>query len=257
MASKQPPRIDADDLARKISKQAIYERQLPRKFYQSVEVNAEGDEFAISLDGKPVRTPMKNAFSLPNEPLAQAISEEWLSQDEFINPDEMPLTRLANTAIDRVADRRDDILAEIVAYAGSDLLCYRASDPRELVSRHVEHWDPLLDWAKNALNAHFETVDGVVHLEQRPETLTAFHQGAEAHDAFALTGLHNIMTMTGSAIMALALVRGAISGEAAWRAAHVDEDWQIEQWGEDAEAKDRRELRHAEFMETTRFLELV
>ncbi|MGI9372658.1 MAG: ATP12 family chaperone protein, partial [Hyphomicrobiales bacterium] len=173
------------------------------------------------------------------------------------DPDTMPFTRFANTAIDRVAPRREDIISEIVEYAGSDLLCYRANEPRELISRHVEHWDPLLDWAKEALGAQFETIQGVVHKEQQAETMSAIRKSAEAHGAFALTGLHNIMTMTGSAIMALAVVRQAISGMVAWQVAHVDEDWQIEQWGEDAEAEARRALRHDEFMATVKFLELV
>lgn len=246
-----------DDLARKISRQAVYERALPRRFYEKVEIRGAPGHFELCLDGKPVRTPMKKALVLPNRPLAEAVAEEWQAQGEHVDPDTMPVTRLANTTIDRVAPRRSDIVDEIVAYAGSDLLCYRASDPRELIARHVEFWDPILDWVANEIGARFVLVEGVIHREQPVPTQKAVRAAFEAHEDFALTGLHNVMTLTGSAILALALVHGHIGADDAWAVAHVDEDWQIEQWGEDEEARLRREQRRMEFDATYRFISLA
>ncbi|MGI9481436.1 MAG: ATP12 family chaperone protein, partial [Hyphomicrobiales bacterium] len=185
-----------DDLARKIARQAVYERALPRRFYEKVEVRANRDAFELALDSKPVRTPVKNALVLPNAQMAEAVGEEWSAQGEHVDPDTMPVTRLANTTIDRVMPRRQETIDEIVSYAGSDLLCYRASDPRELVARQIEQWDPLLDWIAGEIGNRFTLVEGVIHQEQPAGTLAAVRNAIELHDDFTLTGLHNVMTLT-------------------------------------------------------------
>lgn len=261
MASKTPPPTDnaisPEDLARKVSRQAIYQRELPTRFYKSVATVERDAGFALELDGKPVKTPMKNTFKVPTRALAEAVAQEWQEQETHIDPDTMPLSKFANTAIDRVTPRRKEIIDEITEYAGSDLLCYRAVEPRGLVERQAECWDPLLRWSEEELGAKFVSVQGIVHCAQPENSLLAFRETAEKHDDFTLAGLHNVMTMTGSAVLALALIRAKISSREAWSLAHVDEDWQIEFWGEDEDAKARRVLREAEFEATHRFVQLA
>jgi len=232
-------------------------RPLPKRFYNEAAVTGAEAPFAISLDGRPVKTPMKRTLALPLRPLAEAVAEEWQRQGEHIDPASMPLTRLANTALDRVAGDEARIVAEIAEYAGSDLLCYRAEGPAGLIEREAHHWDPLLAWAGAHLAHPFIAVTGLVHQPQPRPTLDAVARHLARHDAFALTALHNMATLTGSALIAMALEAGELAADAAWAAAHVDEDWQIEQWGEDAEASRRRQARQAEFDAAIAFLRLA
>jgi len=225
-----------------------------KRFYKDVTVTPGN---GIALDGKPVKTPAKLPLVVPTGALAEAIAEEWRQQSETINPHAMPLTKLANTAIDRIAPDHHPALQEIVDYAGSDLVCYRADRPPELVARQKAAWDPVIDWALTALDAPFEQVTGVTHHLQPPEALRAVAIAIEGCSPFEIAALHNLTTLTGSAILSLMLFRQAIGEEEAWRAAHVDEDYQIEQWGEDHEAKQRRISRHAEFLACTRLLRLL
>jgi chaperone required for assembly of F1-ATPase len=249
--------MSPEDLARKVAGQALYQRKLPARFYENVEVSEKDAGFALELDAKPVRTPIKNMLNMPTRALAEAVAEEWRAQTDHIDPDTMPLTRLSNTAIDRVAPRRNQIIDEISEYAGSDFLCYRAAEPHELVARYVEHWDPLLAWAAAEIGANFITVTGIVHQQQPDAALSAFRHAAESHDDFVLTGLHNVMTLTGSAVLALALAQERLEPDEAWSLAHVDEDWQIELWGQDEEARERRALRQAEFDATHKFIQFA
>lgn len=230
-------------------------KPLPKRFYKAVTV---GDvaPFPILLDGRQIKTPKKRPLAVPARPLADAIAEEWRAQADVINPAKMPLTRFANTAIDAVADTLDAVAADITAYAGSDLVCYRAEAPHELVESQSEHWDPIVAWANETLNAHFQVVPGIVHVAQPEASLVAFSE-ALPRDAFRLSAMHVITTLTGSALIALALFRQWLSPKAAWNAAHVDEDYQIALWGEDAEAVARRRGRHAEFDSANRFLTLL
>lgn len=213
--------------------------------------------FHILLDGKPIRTPAKKPLAVPTRALAEAIAGEWEAQGERIEPASMPLTRLANSTIDGVMGREREVRADICKFAGSDLVCYRAEGPQELVERQCAAWDPVLAWGKAALGARFEIAEGVMPVGQPDAALASVARVLEGHNAFALAALHVMTTLTGSVLLSLAHVHGVLSAEEAWAAAHVDEDWQIGKWGEDAEAKARRARRWADMQAASRMIELV
>jgi len=228
---------------------------LRRRFYETVTIAAgEGSErnqadqagHVIRLDGKPIRTPGRRAFAAPAPELAQALADEWAAQGEYIEPTKMPLTRLANTIIDGVGAAQDQVAAEIRKYLASDLVFYRAESPAALRARQAQYWDPLLSWGRQALGADFKLAAGVIHVDQ-PAAALERAGVALPHDVWRLGALHPATTLTGSALIALALMHGAVTPEAAWQAAHVDEDWNMEQWGRDEIALKRRGLRFAEF----------
>jgi len=203
--------------------------------------------FQLRLDGKRAMTPGKNPLSVPRRDLAEAITVEWSAQGEFIDPLSMPVTRLVNSAIDGVAARLAEVQRDIVAYASADLLYYRAGEPEGLVMRQQATWDPLIAWAERRFGVRFILAEGVVYVAQQP-TLAAVAASIESFgDPFRLAGLSLATTLSGSALIALALAEGAIDVQAAWAAAHVDEDWNIEKWGEDVEAMTRRQKRFADF----------
>jgi chaperone required for assembly of F1-ATPase len=229
-------------------------RPLPRRFYREVAVDAGG---CVLLDGRPLRTPLKNSLALPAPALAEAVAEEWRAQGPQIDPASMPMTGLSNAAIDRIAPDRARFTEEIVAYAGSDLVCYRADAPVALVALQAEHWDPVMDWALKALDARFVTVVGVIHEPQPEEALRAFAAHAATLDHFRLAALHVLTAITGSALIAARLLAGAMPPADAWAAAHVDEDFQTSQWGEDAEASARRAIREREFRACVAFHALL
>jgi chaperone required for assembly of F1-ATPase len=228
-----------------------------RRFYRTAGVGEQGPPHPLLLDGKSVLTPQRQQLALPTRALAEALAEEWQTQGDDLVPARMPLTRLAHGAIDLIAPDPSRAIGEITAYAGSDLLCYRAESPVALVARQAKLFDPILAWAAGHLGAGFETVVGVMPRDQPPETLAAVSRVLAAKNAFRLIALHAITTLTGSAILALALAEGRINAEDAWTAAHVDEDWQIAQWGEDAEAAQRRAARKTDFLAACRLLELI
>ncbi len=228
-------------------------RKLPRKFYKSVEVS---DTNGIMLDGRPVKTPMKNVLALPNRQLAEAVAAEWADQVKVIDPELMPMTKMANTALDRATAEREHVLAEIVQYAGSDLVCYWTDRPPELVQLQRKHWQPVLGWANSALPANFRHATSITHIAQEDSSLSAVRNRAEALDNWQLTGVYLLMTLMGSSLLALMLQAGN-DAEAIWAAAHVDEDYQISQWGEDGEAILRRNGRRLEFEGLVRFFELL
>ena len=229
---------------------------LRRRFYEKAEVAQDGDVFAVRLDGKPIRTPARRPMAAPTRALAQAIADEWQAQETVIDPARMPLTRLANSIIDGVADAPEAVREEIVKYLGSDLLFYRADGPEGLTERQAKAWDPVVRWAADALGARFIMVEGVVFAAQ-PEEAVAAAAKAIPTEIWRLGATHSVMTLTGSALLALALAHGAITAEEAWNAAHVDEDWQMEQWGRDTLAMDRRAHRHAEMDAAATVLRLV
>jgi chaperone required for assembly of F1-ATPase len=231
--------------------------ELPKRFYKDVAVEDEGGGAALRLDGKPVRTPGKAALALPSRALAEAVAQEWRGQGDRIDPGSMPLTRLANSAIDGVSGREQAVIDDMLAFAGSDLLCYRAQGPRGLTEAQAKHWDPVLAWAKQALGAPLALAEGVVHVAQPEASLAKLKQPLEGRDAFSLAALHVLTSLSGSALLALAVALGRLSPEEAWKAAHVDEDFQISQWGEDEEAKARRENRWREFAAAARMLRLL
>jgi chaperone required for assembly of F1-ATPase len=219
---------------------------LPRRFYGKATTAATADGHAVRLDDKPVRTPARRVLAAPTLALAEAIAAEWQAQKDVIDPAKMPLTRLANAIIDGVADAPQPVAAEIAKYLASDLLLYRASSPPGLVERQAQHWDPILYWARRALGVDFKLGEGVVHVAQ-PEAALAAARAAIPLEPWRLGAVHAMTTLTGSALIALAMARGALSADAAWQAAHVDEDWNLAQWGRDEMAAARREFRFAEF----------
>ena len=231
---------------------------LAKRFYKQVTTDTEGREgTALQLDGKPVRSPGKAALRLPTPALAEAIAEEWRAQGERIDPLTMPLTRIANSAIDGVVGREQAVIDDIMAHAGSDLLCYRAPGPDGLVKAQQAHWDPVLVWAKTTLGAPLLLAEGVAHVAQPETSLGRLREPLLGHDAFSLAALHVMTALTGSALLGLAVAQGHLTPEAAWKAAHVDEDWQISQWGEDAESAERRKNRWRDFAAAARTLALA
>lgn len=217
-----------------------------KRFYASAGfVEADGG-FAVVLDGKPVHTPARQPLVVPVREIAKAITEEWNAQGEAIDPMTMPLTRLANSVIAGVVGRVEAVAADIAKYFESDLLFYRAAHPEGLVAREAEHWDPVLYWAAETLNARFMLAEGIVHVRQ-PEPALDAARAALPDDPWSIAALHVVTTVTGSALLALALLRGARTADEVWTAAHVDEDWNVAQWGADAEATARRDARLREF----------
>jgi chaperone required for assembly of F1-ATPase len=237
----------------RLSRDRIH-RPLPKRFYKSVAVT---DQLGIALDGRNVKTPLKAALILPTRPLAEAVAAEWDAQIDVINPHAMPLTKLANTAIDRAIPEKPKITAEILEFAGSDMVCYRAESPAGLVLRQTTHWDPVIAWAKADLNVDFTTVNTITHKRQSPAALQALEAHIKSLDAFSFVAVHNLTTLTGSALLAAMIAVGKIPTDAAWLAANVDEDWQIETWGEDAEAAARRAGRLDEFSACVRVVNLA
>jgi chaperone required for assembly of F1-ATPase len=210
----------------------------------------------LLLDGKPVRTPGKVPLTVPSKALAAAIAEEWRAQGAHIDPRTMPLTKLANTAIDGVEGRTEPVVDDIMAHARADLLCYRADGPEGLAAQQAKHWDKVIAWAKDALHAPLNLAEGVVHVAQPEASLAALRKEIAGLDTFALAALHVMTALTGSALLGLAVALKRLTPEEAWAAAHVDEDFQISQWGEDEEAKARRAARKADFDAAARLLEL-
>jgi chaperone required for assembly of F1-ATPase len=231
---------------------------LRKRFYsQAYAGDAAGEGgFALLLDGKPVKTPARRALAAPSRALAGKIADEWNAQQDVIDPGHMPLTRLANAVIDAVADAAKPVADEVTQYLGSDLLCYRAEAPAGLVELQTKHWDPVLAWARDALGARFVLVQGVMHVAQPHEAIAAAAARIPA-DPWRLGAVSMITTLTGSGLLALALSDGATDAEAAWTAAHVDEDWQMEQWGRDELALKRRDFRRADFDAAVTVLRLV
>jgi chaperone required for assembly of F1-ATPase len=219
---------------------------LPRRFYETAATAAVADGYAVRLDDKPICTPARRMLAAPTLALAEAIAAEWQAQKDVIDPAKMPLTRLANAIIDGVVDAPQPVAAEIAKYLASDLLLYRAGAPPGLVERQAHHWDPILAWARQALGADFKLGEGVVHVAQ-PEAALAAARAAIPLEPWRLGAVHAMTTLTGSALIALAMARGALSADAAWQAAHVDEDWNMAQWGRDEMAAARQEFRFAEF----------
>jgi chaperone required for assembly of F1-ATPase len=228
--------------------QANMRPQPVRRFYKTAKVMEEDGRFALSLDGRRARTPGRNPLSAMSRALMLEVAAEWERQRETIDPADMPLTRLLNSAIDGVAHTMTETRADILRYAGSDLLCYRAEEPETLVARQAHAFDPVLRWAAESLGARFNVTAGIAHVPQPPDALAAIGAALAAYeDPAALAALSSMTTLSGSALLALAVARGFLSPDAAWRAAHVDEDFEIERWGVDAEATTRREARWREF----------
>ncbi|TPW33132.1 ATPase [Martelella alba] len=230
--------------------QELMRSELPRRFYNEASFVATGSGgFAIELDGRGVKTPAGHALQLPNAVLADLICREWKDQADVIDPATMPLTRLANTTLDGISDNAEAVFDEIVSYCGNDLLFYRVSSPTELVQRQKDRWDPLLNWMARSFSARFKLANSVMFVQQPAESIDSFRNALQQHaEPFTLASMHVMTTLTGSAILALAVAREEISLEQAWELAHLEEDWTIEHWGHDAEADQRRELRYIDMV---------
>ena len=228
-----------------------------KRFWKHVSVEQDGDRWAIRLDGRPVQTPARAALVVPTEQLAEAIAAEWRAVEETIDPRAMPLTGLANAAIDRVAPHHDAFAQGLARYAEADLACYRAEGPKGLVERQEREWDRLLAWARRRYDVDFSTTCGLMHVEQPGATVERLGHAVAALDPFQLAGLSPLVTIGGSLIAALAVLEKAITAEEAWTAVSIDEQWQLEQWGADAEAEAALENRRRDFLAAARFLDLL
>ncbi len=231
--------------------------RLRKRFYERATVGEGGqNSYVVLLDGKQVFTPARKPLAAPTRALAEAIAAEWNAQADVIDPARMPVTRLANAAIDAVAAKPAQVAAEIEKYLGSDLLFYRAETPAGLVAQQAQHWDPVLAWARVELGARFVLAQGVMHVTQPQDAIAAARASIPA-EPWRLAALSSITSFTGSALLALALDAGAIDANEAWAAAHVDEDWQMAQWGRDELALARRDYRFAEMQAAATVLRLT
>jgi chaperone required for assembly of F1-ATPase len=217
-----------------------------KRFHVAAGFDETPEGFAITLDGKTVRTPSRQPLTAPSRDIAAAIAAEWDAQQDFINPMTMPLTRLANSVIDAVGDNVAAVADDIAKYVGTDLLFYRAGHPEALVAREAKAWDPVLFWAAESLGAHFILAQGIIHVRQ-PDAAIAAVRAMLPSDPWRVAALHLVTTVTGSALLAVALLRGRLDADAVWAAAHVDEDWNIEQWGIDEEVAARRAAKQVDF----------
>jgi chaperone required for assembly of F1-ATPase len=228
-----------------------------KRFWKQVDVTQEDGGWGIALDARPVRTPARAPLVVPDERLAEAIAEEWRSAGEEIDPRAIPLTGLANAAIDRVAPDRAAFAAGLARYAEADLACYRAQGPSGLVERQRASWDELLGWARRRFDVDFAITDGLIHVAQPPATVERLAHAVAALDAFHLAGLSPLVTLGGSLVAALAVLEGALTPEAAWDAVTIDEQGQRDQWGADAEADAALENKRRDFFAAARFLDLL
>lgn len=228
-----------------------------RRFFKAAAAVPAGDRYRIELDGRPVRTPARAPLELPSSALADAIAAEWNGQGEEIDARSMPLTGLANAAIDRVGQDHDALARGLAAYGATDLLCYRSDEPRELVRRQSDAWDPILSWARRRYDIDFEIACGIVHRPQPATTVERLAKAVAARGPFELAGLSPLVTISGSLVIALALAEGGVDRARAWEAATLDEAWQAERWGRDDLAEAALEVRRSEFEAAHLFLTLL
>lgn len=229
----------------------------PKRFWKAASAAPHEAGWTVLLDSRPVRTPAKAPLVLPTEGLARLIAEEWDAQEGKVDPSKMPATRMANSAIDKVAPMVLTVADHLAEYGGSDLLCYRAEKPQVLVLRHAEAWDPLLDWAHEALGARLRVTVGIVHIAQPDEALSALRAHVRDMSAFHLAAFHDLVAISGSLILGLAVAKSRLEPEQAWDLARIDETFQAEEWGEDEEAAEIAALKRADFLSAARFYGLA
>ncbi len=228
-----------------------------KRFWTRAEVGARDGGFGLLLDGRALHTPAKVPLVVPTRALARAIAEEWQAQGETIEPATMPLTRTANAAIDKVAPRRREVIDMLAGYGDSDLLCYRADRPADLAARQAAAWDEYLDWCARALGARLEPRIGVMHRPQDRDVLARLKGRIEGLDNHALAAFHDLVVLSGSLVLALATIHGFRSVARTWEASRIDEAWQIEQWGDDAEARAAEKDRFSSFRSAANYHELA
>ena len=229
---------------------------MKKRLYKVASVEKLDGGFAVALDGRAVKTPAKQPLVIGKKELAEAVASEWRAQEDEIRHERMPMMRFVCTALDRVTPQRAEVVGETVKFAETDLLCYRAAHPRELARRQAEAWQPLLDWAEARYGAELSTTTGMVAIAQDDDALARLRAAVEAENDLTLTGLHIATAASGSLIVALALLERKIDAEHAWAASHVDERWQLERWGEDAELSERLEGLRREISAASEFLAL-
>ena len=225
-----------------------------KRFYKQVAV---GEDFAVLLDGKPIKTPANARLALPTSQLAEAVAREWRMQAATIDPASMMLTKLSNTAIDRAETLRDDMAAELLGFGRSDLLCYRATAPVDLLARQEAGWNPLLDWAHHVHGARLKTAQGITYIQQDQDAVAALERTLRARDSWTLTGLQTATTITGSLVLALAMAQGRLTPAEAFALSRIDEAYQTEKWGTDTAAEKRAGLHAAELEMAGKFMELA
>ena len=228
-----------------------------RRFWKAVALEPEADAWTVRLDDRPLRTPARAALLLPTRALGEAVAEEWRSAGATVDPRSMPMTGLANSAIDRIAPDKSAFASGLARYADADLACYRSEWPPELVERQADVWDPLLAWARRRFDVDFVTTSGLLHVPQPTATVDRLAHEVTVVDAFRLAGLSPLVTIGGSLIAALAVLQKSMTPEEAWQAVSIDERWQLDRWGSDAEALTALENRRADFMAAASFLELL
>jgi chaperone required for assembly of F1-ATPase len=227
-----------------------------KRFWSDATVVPEADGYSVRLDQRQVRTPGKQPLILPTRAMAEAVAAEWQAQDGVIRPDTMPCTRAANSALEKVMPQFDAVVDEIANYGGTDLLCYRAEGPAALARRQSEGWDPLLVWASAALDAPLRTTRGIMPVSQPVGSLARLRTHVASFTSFQLVALHDLVAISGSLILGLAVTRGRLTESEAWTLSRIDETWQAEQWGEDDEAAAAEALRAADFRQAGRFYRL-
>ncbi len=229
----------------------------PRRFWTEVVVERDGTGYGLRLDARPLHTPAQAPLRVPNRSLAEALAAEWRAIEGEVRPEALPFTRAVNSATDRVAPDPAPVVRHIAAYAGADLLCYRAEAPEALRARHDARWDPLIAWSEQALGAPLMVTSGVIPVPQPPASLAALHGAVATHDALRLTALHDLVSLSGSLVIGLAVSRGRITADDGWDASRIDETWQAELWGADAEAEAAAALRRRDFLQAAYLLELL
>lgn len=219
-----------------------------KRFWTDVDVAEVDGGYGVKLDARPLRTPLKSVLAIPTRAFAEAVADEWRAIDKTVDPNAMPMTRAANSALDKVTPQRADVTEMLAAYGESDLLCYRAEQPQALVQQQVERWQPWLDWAEVTLGAKLQTTQGIVPVAQAPKASAALKAELDQMTAFELTGVHDLITISGSLVLALAVAKGALDPDAAWTLSRLDELWQIAQWGADDEAEEMAEIKKQDFI---------
>ncbi|MFT6912236.1 MAG: chaperone required for assembly of F1-ATPase [Paracoccaceae bacterium] len=226
----------------------------PKRFWTQTSVINEEGNWTVRLDNRPVKTPAKAPLVVPTEAMAQAIAKEWQAQGEKIDPRTMPMTRSANAAIDKVIPQMPQVVAMIAEYGTSDLLCYRAESPEGLIERQAVAWDPLLEWAASELNAPLKVMTGVMYAAQPDESLAALGRALAGFNAFEITAMGDLVSLSGSLVIGLAVARGLMPASELWDRSRIDENWQTEHWGFDDEAVAVASLKHGDFLHAARLL---
>ncbi|MEM6667425.1 MAG: ATP12 family protein [Pseudomonadota bacterium] len=244
-----------NDGAEAIRKAATPER--PKRFYKEALCVPTACGFALQLDSRAARTPARNPLEVPFEAVTEAMAAEWAAQDSHIFPETMPVTRLANSIIDGVLDRKTEVADVIAEFAGTDLLCYRADTPEGLVQKQNTAWNPVLDWVADTFGARPVLIEGIMHQSQPPQMLAAIRQHLVSLDGYTVGALHVVTTLTGSVFLAMSLHARVLTADQVWDAAHVDEDWQFQAWGSDAEAMERRAKRRQDFDAASLFIDVA